>query len=48
LAEQIRQAGVKDLPLIIKGDVTGSVEVLADSLVKMSTRRCASRSSIPV
>ena len=32
LAEQIRQAGVKDLPLIIKGDVTGSVEVLADSL----------------
>ena len=33
LAEQIRQAGVKDLPLIIKGDVTGSVEVLADSLV---------------
>ena len=37
LAEQIRTAGVKDLPLIIKGDVTGSVEVLADSLVKMST-----------
>jgi len=37
LAEQIRQAGVKDLPLIIKGDVTGSVEVLADSLVRMST-----------
>ncbi|HEU5457340.1 MAG TPA: translation initiation factor IF-2, partial [Terracidiphilus sp.] len=37
LAEQIRQAGVKDLALIIKGDVTGSVEVLADSLVKMST-----------
>jgi translation initiation factor IF-2 len=32
LAEQIRTAGVKDLPLIIKGDVTGSVEVLADSL----------------
>ena len=39
LAEQIRQAGVKDLPLIIKGDVTGSVEVLADSLVKMSTEK---------
>jgi translation initiation factor IF-2 len=39
LAEQIRQAGVKDLPLIIKGDVTGSVEVLADSLIKMSTEK---------
>ena len=39
LAEQIRTAGVKDLPLIIKGDVTGSVEVLADSLVQMSTEK---------
>src|SRR6202035_3750047 len=39
LAEQIRQAGVKDLALIIKGDVTGSVEVLADSLQKMSTEK---------
>jgi translation initiation factor IF-2 len=39
LAEQIRQSGVKDLPLIVKGDVTGSVEVLADSLVRMSTEK---------
>jgi translation initiation factor IF-2 len=39
LAEQIRQAGVKDLALIIKGDVTGSVEVLADSLASMSTEK---------
>jgi translation initiation factor IF-2 len=39
LAEQIRTAGVKDLPLIIKGDVTGSVEVLADSLVLKSTEK---------
>ncbi|MGB8260633.1 MAG: translation initiation factor IF-2, partial [Terracidiphilus sp.] len=39
LAEQIRQAGVKDLALIIKGDVTGSVEVLAESLVQMSTEK---------
>jgi translation initiation factor IF-2 len=39
LAEQIRLAGVKDLPLIIKGDVTGSVEVLADSLALMSTEK---------
>jgi len=37
LSEQIRQAGMKDLAIILKGDVTGSVEVLADSLVKMST-----------
>jgi translation initiation factor IF-2 len=39
LSEQIRQAGVKDLALILKGDVTGSVEVLADSLVQMSTEK---------
>ncbi len=39
LAEQILQSGVKDLPLIIKGDVTGSVEVLADSLARMSTEK---------
>jgi translation initiation factor IF-2 len=37
LAEQIKQAGVKDLNLILKGDVQGSVEVLADSLQRMST-----------
>ncbi len=30
---------MKDLALIIKGDVTGSVEVLADSLVRMSTEK---------
>ena len=39
LAEQIRQAGVKDLAIIIKGDVTGSVEVIADSLIRMSTEK---------
>ena len=39
LAEQIRQAGVKDLALIIKGDVTGSVEVLESSLSRMSTEK---------
>ncbi len=39
LAEQIRQAGVKELPIILKGDVQGSVEVLADSLQKMSTEK---------
>ncbi len=39
LAEQIKQAGVKDLNLILKGDVGGSVEVLADSLGRMSTEK---------
>jgi translation initiation factor IF-2 len=39
LAEQIKQAGMKELPLILKGDVAGSVEVLADSLQKMSTEK---------
>jgi translation initiation factor IF-2 len=39
LSDQIRQAGMKELPLILKGDVTGSVEVLADSLQKMSTEK---------
>ena len=39
LAEQIKQAGVKDLNLILKGDVGGSVEVLADSLQRMSTEK---------
>jgi translation initiation factor IF-2 len=39
LSEQIKESGIKDLPLIIKGDVTGSVEVLADSLGRMSTEK---------
>lgn len=39
LAEQIKLAGVKDLNLILKGDVQGSVEVLADMLVRMSTEK---------
>ncbi len=37
LAEQIKHAGRKDLAIILKGDVQGSVQVLADSLQKMST-----------
>jgi translation initiation factor IF-2 len=39
LAEQIKDAGVKELNLILKGDVQGSVQVLADSLQKMSTEK---------
>ena len=37
LAEQVKAAGVKELPIILKGDVQGSVEVLADMLAKLST-----------
>jgi translation initiation factor IF-2 len=37
LAEQIKSAGVKELPIILKGDVQGSVEVLTDLLAKLST-----------
>ena len=36
LAEQIKQAGVKELPIILKGDVGGSVEVISDLLNKLS------------
>ncbi len=37
MAEQLKTSGVKELPIILKGDVQGSVEVLADSLGKLST-----------
>ena len=36
LAEQIKNAAMKELPLILKADVQGSVEVLTDSLSKLS------------
>jgi len=36
LAEQIKQAGMKELPIILKGDVGGSVEVIGDLLNKLS------------
>ncbi len=38
IAEQISIGGVKELPLIVKGDVDGSVEALSDSLMKLSTQ----------
>ena len=39
LAEQIKTAGQKDLPIILKGDVGGSVEVLTDLLNKLSNEK---------
>jgi translation initiation factor IF-2 len=36
IAKQISIGGVKELPLIVKGDVDGSVEALSDSFMKLS------------
>lgn len=36
ISKQIQLGGVKDLFLLIKGDVAGSVEALSDSLLKLS------------
>jgi translation initiation factor IF-2 len=36
LQQQIAEGGMKELPLIIKADVQGSAEVLADTLTKLS------------
>jgi translation initiation factor IF-2 len=39
LREQIAEGGMKELPLIVKADVQGSAEVLADSLTKLSDEK---------
>ena len=39
LFEQMREGTVKELPIILKGDVQGSVEVLSDVLNKLSTEK---------
>jgi translation initiation factor IF-2 len=39
LKEQMAEGGMKELPLIIKADVQGSAEVLADTLTKLSDDR---------
>jgi translation initiation factor IF-2 len=39
LFEQMREGTVKELPIILKGDVQGSVEVLTDVLNKLSTEK---------
>jgi len=39
LAEQMKSSGVKELNIILKGDVQGSVEVLSDLLSKMSNEQ---------
>jgi translation initiation factor IF-2 len=39
LQEQLRQGEIKELPVVLKADVQGSVEVLTDSLAKLSTEQ---------
>jgi translation initiation factor IF-2 len=39
LQQQIAEGGMKELPIIIKADVQGSAEVLADTLAKLSDDR---------
>src|SRR5205085_8457517 len=39
MAEQIKSAGTKELNIILKGDVQGSVEVISDLLPKLSNDR---------
>lgn len=43
IAHQISIGGVKELPLIVKGDVDGSVEALSDSLMKLSNQEVVVR-----
>lgn len=43
IARQISIGGVKELPLIVKGDVDGSVEALSDSLMKLSNQEVVVR-----
>jgi translation initiation factor IF-2 len=38
-AEQMKTAGVKELPIILKTDVQGSAEVLADTLARLSREK---------
>jgi translation initiation factor IF-2 len=39
LQQQIAEGGMKELPIIIKADVQGSAEVLADTLTKLSDEK---------
>lgn len=43
ISRQISDGKVKEVPLLIKGDVDGSIEALADSFMKMSTSEVAVR-----
>ncbi len=41
LSKQVKEGAIKELRMIVKGDVDGSVEALSDSLLKLSTNEVA-------
>jgi len=41
LSKQVKEGAIKELHMIVKGDVDGSVEALSDSLLKLSTSEVA-------
>jgi translation initiation factor IF-2 len=43
MMSQIKEAGKKELPLVIKGDVQGSVEAISGALEKLGTEEVAAR-----
>ncbi len=43
IANQISHGGFKELPVIVKGDVDGSIEALSDSLMKLSNQEVSVR-----
>lgn len=43
IASQISRGGFKELPIIVKGDVDGSIEALSDSLMKLSNQEVSVR-----
>jgi translation initiation factor IF-2 len=43
IASQISFGGVKELPIIVKGDVDGSIEALSDSLMKLTNQEVSVR-----
>ncbi len=43
IANQISRGGFKELPVIVKGDVDGSIEALSDSLMKLSNQEVSVR-----
>jgi len=43
LSKQIKEGAVKELRIIVKGDVDGSVEALSDSLLKLSNKEVTIR-----
>jgi len=43
ISRRIKEGEVKELPVIVKGDVAGSVEALGDALMRLSTEEVAVR-----